>query len=176
MVLCRERFAQDLDRQVFPGLQGGPLMHIIAAKAVCLHEALQPSFKTYAEQIVRNAQCLAECLKADGLRIVSGGTDNHLMLVDVTSMNITGKEAATALDKAGITVNKNAIPFDPRSPAITSGIRLGTPAITTRGMKEPQIRQIARWIVDGMKSAADDARLADIRKEVCKLTDQYPLE
>ncbi|NLE67200.1 MAG: serine hydroxymethyltransferase, partial [Lentisphaerae bacterium] len=176
MVLCRERFAQDLDRQVFPGLQGGPLMHIIAAKAVCLHEALQPSFKTYAEQIVRNAQCLAECLKADGLRIVSGGTDNHLMLVDVTSMNITGKEAATALDKAGITVNKNAIPFDPRSPAITSGIRLGTPAITTRGMKEPQIRQIASWIVDGMKNAADDARLADIRKEVCKLTDQYPLE
>ena len=176
MVLCRERFAQDLDKQVFPGLQGGPLMHIVAAKAVCLHEALQPSFKTYAEQIVRNAQCLAECLKAEGLRIISGGTDNHLMLVDVTSLNITGKEAATALDKAGITVNKNAVPFDPRSPAITSGIRLGTPAITTRGMKEPQIRQIARWIVDGMRGASDDARLADIRKEVCKLTEQYPLD
>ena len=176
MIMCRKNFAQDLDKQVFPGLQGGPLMHVIAGKAVCLQEALQPSFKAYAEQIVRNAQCLAECLKADGLRIISGGTDNHLMLADVTSMNITGKDAATALDKAGITVNKNSIPFDPHSPAITSGIRLGTPAITTRGMKEPQIQQIARWITDAIKSAADDARLAGIRVEVCKLTAQYPLQ
>ena len=176
MIMCRERFAQDVDKQVFPGLQGGPLMHVIAGKAVCFQEALQPAFKAYAEQIVRNAQCLAESLKADGLRIVSGGTDTHLMLVDVTSMNITGKEAAAALDKAGITVNKNAIPFDPHSPAITSGIRLGTPAITTRGMKEPQIQQIAGWIVDGMRNSADDGKLAAIRQEVCRLTEQYPLQ
>lgn len=176
MILCRERFAQDVDRQVFPGLQGGPLMHVIAGKAVCFQEALQPAFKTYAEQIVRNAQCLAESLKAEGLRIISGGTDTHLMLVDVTSMNITGKEAATALDKAGITVNKNSIPFDSHSAAITSGIRLGTPAITTRGMKEPQIQQIARWIVNTMQNTADDDKLAGIRQEVCRLTAQYPLQ
>ena len=176
MILCRERFAQDVDKQVFPGLQGGPLMHVIAGKAVCFQEALQPSFKAYAEQIVRNAQCLAESLKADGLRIVSGGTDTHLMLVNVTSLNITGKEAATALDKAGITVNKNSLPFDTHSAAVTSGIRLGTPAITTRGMKEPQIQQIARWIVEGMRNAANDGKLAAIRQEVCRLTAQFPLQ
>ncbi len=175
MIICQERFAQDLDRLIFPGLQGGPLMHIIAAKAVCFHEALQPSFKTYQEQVVRNAQAMAEALKAEGLRIVSGGTDNHLMLVDLSPINVTGKEAASALDKAGITVNKNMIPFDAKSPFITSGIRIGTPAITTRGMKEQEMKLIAGWIAQVLKNLADENMPAAVKQQVLAMTEQFPL-
>lgn len=175
MIMCQERFAEDIDRQVFPGLQGGPLMHIIAAKAVCFAQALQPSFKEYQEQLVRNAQTLSEALKDQGFRIVSGGTDNHLMLVDLSPMNMTGKDAATALDKAGITVNKNLIPFDTKSPFITSGIRLGTPAITTRGMREPEMKQVAEWIAYTLRNLKKNKVLADIRKQVVALTERFPL-
>ncbi|MDD5676565.1 MAG: ribose 5-phosphate isomerase B [Kiritimatiellae bacterium] len=175
VILCQARFAQDIDHQVFPGLQGGPLMHIIAAKAVCFHEALQPAFKGYQEQVVRNAQTLSESLKAEGLRIVSGGTDNHLMLVDLSSLNVTGKDAATALDKAGITVNKNMIPFDTKSPFVTSGIRIGTPAVTTRGMQAPEMKLIAGWIVQGLRNIANADALAAIKKQVIALTDKFPL-
>ena len=145
-ILCRSRYAQDIDRQIFPGMQGGPFMHIIAAKAVCFAEAARPEFKTYQEQVVRNARHLAESLRAEGMRIVSGGTDNHLALIDVTALGITGKDAATALNAAGITVNKNAIPFDALGTAVTSGFRVGTPAITTRGMKEPGNGAHCQWI------------------------------
>jgi glycine hydroxymethyltransferase len=174
-ILCRDRFAQEVDRQVFPGLQGGPLMHVIAAKAVCFAEAMKPEFKTYQEQVVRNAKHLAEGLRAEGLRIVSGGTDNHLALVDVTPAGITGKDAATALNTAGITVNKNAIPFDPHGPAVTSGIRVGTPALTTRGMKEPEMARIAQWIGHALRNTANPAVLADIRKEVVGFSADFPV-
>lgn len=174
-ILCQSRFAQDIDRQIFPGLQGGPLMHIIAAKAVCFHEALQPAFKKYQEQVVRNAQTLSEGLKADGIRIVSGGTDNHLMLVDLSAMNVTGKDAAGALDKAGITVNKNMIPFDPRSPFLTSGLRIGTPAVTTRGMKAPEMKSIAGWIVQVLRNIDKEETLAAVKQQVTALTAKFPL-
>ncbi len=174
-ILCRERFAQDIDRQIFPGLQGGPLMHVIAAKAVCFAEALKPEFKAYQEQTIRNARHLVDTLQAEGLRIVSGGTDNHLALVDVTPAGITGRDAATALNAAGITVNKNAIPFDPRSPAVTSGIRVGAPALTTRGMKEPEMEQIARWIGLALRSATNDSVLAGIRKDVVAFSAGFPV-
>ncbi len=174
-IMCKEKFAKEIDRQIFPGLQGGPLMHIIAAKAVCFHEAMQPAFKKYQEQTVRNAKTLAAALKKQGLRIVSGDTDNHLMLVDLSSANITGKDAATALDKAGITVNKNAIPFDTKSPAITSGIRIGTPAVTTRGMKEQEMELIAKLIVDVIENHQNDDKLKHIKEEVIALTDKFPL-
>src|SRR5437667_2484140 len=150
LVLCREQYAKDLDRTVFPGIQGGPLMHIIAAKAVCLKEAAQPGFAEYQRQIVRNAQALAGALERQGFRIVSGGTDNHLMLVDLTPRQITGKEAETALDQVGITVNKNLIPYDTQKPLVTSGIRIGTPAVTTRGMGEGEMREIASLIDDAL--------------------------
>jgi glycine hydroxymethyltransferase len=174
-IMCKETFAKEIDRQIFPGLQGGPLMHIIAAKAVCFYEAMQPAFKKYQEQTVRNAKTLAETLKKYGLRIVSGDTDNHLMLVDLTPANITGKDAATALDKAGITVNKNTIPFDSKSPAVTSGIRIGTAAVTTRGMKEKEMELIARFIVDGIENYNAEEKLKNIRQEVIALTDRFPL-
>jgi glycine hydroxymethyltransferase len=175
MVLCRERFAQELDRQVFPGLQGGPLMHTIAAKAVCFREALQPAFQQYSRDILRNAQTLARILVEGGLRLVSGGTDNHLMLVDLTPFNTTGRDAATALEKAGITVNKNAIPFDPKPPAVTSGVRLGTPAITTRGLRESETAQLAEWILDVLKHPGDEARQQSIRAEVATLCRRFPI-
>ncbi len=175
MILCRRQYAAEIDRQIFPGLQGGPLMHVIAAKAVCLHQAMQPGFKSYQEQIIRNAQALAEALKGENLRLVSGGTDNHLLLVDLTSLGITGKDAALALDRSGITINKNMIPFDPLSPAVTSGIRLGTPAVTTRGMQEPEMRQIAGWILRVLRRLPDESVQADVRKEVLALTARFPL-
>jgi glycine hydroxymethyltransferase len=175
LILCREKYAADIDKQVFPGIQGGPLMHIIAAKAVCFLEALQPAFKTYAQQVVVNARIVADELARAGVRIVSGGTDNHLMLVDLSPVNVTGKDATVALDQAGITVNKNAIPFDTKSPFVTSGIRVGTPAITSRGMKEAEMVQIAAWIARVIKAPSDAAVLAQVRDEVQALTARFPV-
>jgi len=175
MVLCREKFAKDLDRALFPGIQGGPLMHVIAAKAVALQEALQPSFKVYQEQVVRNAKAMAAALEARGWRIISGGTDNHLMLVDVFQQGIPGNEAESTLDKAGITVNKNGIPFDPNPPLKPSGIRLGSPAITTRGMKEPEMELIAGWIDAALRNRAEAEAVARIRQEVFALTSRFPI-
>jgi len=174
MVLCHENFAVDIDKQMFPGIQGGPLMHVIAAKAVCFHEALQPAFKDYGQQILRNAARLAEKLTQAGLSLVSGGTDNHLMLVDLNPLGITGKDAATALDKAGIIVNKNTIPFDTRSPFVTSGIRIGTPAATTRGMKEPEMDQLAKWLVAVLKDPGNETLIERTRREVAELCAQFP--
>jgi glycine hydroxymethyltransferase len=170
-----QTIGKEIDRSVFPGQQGGPLMHIVAAKAVALGEALRPEFKTYAAQIVANAHVLAAELKAAGFRIVSGGTDNHLMLVDVFQKGILGSEAELALGKAGITVNKNTIPYDVNPPLKASGIRLGTPAMTTRGMKEPEMRQIATWIEKALARRNDDAALERIRHEVADLANQFPL-
>jgi len=175
MVLCREKYAQEIDRQVFPGLQGGPLMHTIAAKAVCFKEALSPGFTDYQRQVVRNARILSGYLANHGMRIVSGGTDNHLMLVDLTPLNTTGKEASTALEKAGIIVNKNAIPFDTRPPAVTSGIRIGTPAVTTRGLKEAEMEILGGWIVAAVKHPSDDKALAGIKREVEALATKFPV-
>jgi glycine hydroxymethyltransferase len=175
MILCREQYAKDVDRQIFPGTQGGPFMHSIAAKAVCFHEALQPSFKTYQQQVAKNAQALAIAMEDNGFRIVSGGTDNHLMLVDLTSIDVTGKDAAAALDKARITVNKNAIPFDQRSPFVTSGIRLGSPTVTTRGMKEPEMAQIAHHIKTVLDAPTNDGVIDFARNEVIALTSRFPL-
>ncbi|MDD2237365.1 MAG: ribose 5-phosphate isomerase B [Kiritimatiellae bacterium] len=175
MILCQERFAADINRQVFPGIQGGPLMHVIAAKAVCFEEALQPSFKEYAQQVIKNAQALSTSLQDAGLRIVSGGTDNHMMLVDLTPIDVTGKDAATALDKACITVNKNAIPFDTTSPFVTSGVRLGTAALTTRGMKEDEMRTIAGFIVDVLKNSDNEKVIEGVRSKVIELTAGYPV-
>jgi glycine hydroxymethyltransferase len=173
MILCQARFAQDIDRQIFPGIQGGPLMHVIAAKAVCFHEALQPTFKEYAGQIVKNAQTMAAALENAGLRIVSGGTENHMMLVDLRPVNVTGKDAATVLDKAQITVNKNAIPFDTQSPFVTSGIRVGTPAVTTRGMKEPEMRMIAGFITEILRDAQSEKTISKVREEVLTFTARF---
>jgi glycine hydroxymethyltransferase len=174
-VFCKEQYAKDLDKIVFPGIQGGPLMHVIAAKAVCFHEALQPEFKEYQKQIVANAKVMAEALAAEGFRIVSGGTDNHLMLVDVFTKKVTGREAQETLERASITVNKNAIPFDANPPAVASGIRVGTPAVTTRGMKEPEMRQIARWIAEVLHHLNDEAAIQRVRGEVEALTGKFPL-
>ena len=170
-----QTIGKEIDRSVFPGQQGGPLVHIVAAKAVAFGEALRPEFKTYAAQIVANAQVLAASLKEAGFRIVSGGTDNHLMLVDVFQKGILGSEAELALGKAGITVNKNTIPYDVNPPLKASGIRLGTPAMTTRGMKEPEMRQIATWIEKALARRSDDAALERIRGEVAELANQFPL-
>ena len=175
MILCREKYAADIDRQVFPGIQGGPLMHTIAAKAVCFHEALQPAFKQYQQQVVKNAHALAAAMQDDDIRLVSGGTDNHLMLVDLTKADISGKDAAIALDKAAITVNKNGIPFDKKSPFVTSGIRIGTPAVTTRGMKEAEMEKIADFIKRAIRNADNEAVLAQIREEVLALTAEFPI-
>lgn len=175
MIMCREEFGKGLDTAVFPGTQGGPLMHIICAKAVALGEALKPEFKTYQEQIIKNAKFMAQELGSHGLRIVSGGTDNHMMLVDLRSQNVSGKDAANKLHEAGITVNKNLIPFDPQSAFITSGIRIGTPAVTTRGMKEPEMSQIAGFIVEVISHMDNEAIITKIRQEVVKLCQKYPL-
>ena len=175
MVLCRAQYAKDLDRAVFPGLQGGPLMHIIAAKAVCLKEAMEPGFVEYQRQIVANARRLASGLAAAGFRLVSGGTDNHLMLVDVFSKGLTGKVAEAALGKAGITVNKNAIPFDRNPPMVASGIRVGTPAITSRGMREAEMDTVAELIARALASPEDEAALGAIRTEVEGLCRRFPL-
>jgi glycine hydroxymethyltransferase len=175
MVLCRERYAKDLDRSVFPGVQGGPLMHIIAAKAVCFKEAGEPGFAVYQRQIVANAARLARVLTDAGFRLVSGGTDNHLMLVDVFSQGITGKVAEAALGKAGITVNKNAIPFDQNPPMTASGIRIGTPAITSRGMAEAEMDIVGELIVRALKTPDDDAALGMVRVEVERLCRKFPL-
>jgi glycine/serine hydroxymethyltransferase len=173
--LCKEKHAKDIDSQTFPGIQGGPLMHVIAAKAVCFHEALQPSFKEYQGQIVRNARALAEGMKRNGYRLVSGGTDNHLMLVDVGARGLTGKECQAALDEAGITTNKNTIPFETRSPFQASGIRLGTPAVTTRGMKEPQMAAIGDMISEALLDIKNLDTLSKVRQRVRELTASFPL-
>ncbi|HOE37774.1 MAG TPA: ribose 5-phosphate isomerase B [Kiritimatiellia bacterium] len=175
MVLCKEAYAADIDKQVFPGIQGGPLMHVIAAKAVCFLEALQPAYKEYVRQVVINAQTLAAELEKAGLRIVSGGTDNHLMLADLTPLGVTGKDAATALDHALITVNKNAIPFDKQKPFVTSGIRLGTPAVTSRGMKEADMAQIAAWIGAIVAKPGDEKLQQRIRGEVAAFSEKFPV-
>jgi glycine hydroxymethyltransferase len=175
LVLCREPYAKDLDRTVFPGVQGGPLMHVIAAKAVCLKEAAEPAFVDYQKQVVANAKRLAASLTACGFRLVSGGTDNHLMLVDVFSKGITGKVAEAALGKAGITVNKNAIPFDQNPPMVASGIRVGTPAVTTRGMRETEMDAIADLIARALKTPDDDHALGLVRAEVENLCRTFPL-
>ncbi len=175
MILCHKAWAAAIDKAVFPGSQGGPLMHIIAAKAVAFGEALQPSFKEYAQQVVNNAKVLSEELTAKGINIVSGGTDNHLMLIDTRNLNITGKAAEHVLDEVGITVNKNAIPFDPTSPFVTSGIRVGTPAATARGMKEDAMKVIAEVIAMVLKNPEDAATLDKARGMVRGLTAQYPL-
>jgi glycine hydroxymethyltransferase len=175
LVLCREKFAKEIDSQTFPGIQGGPLMHVIAGKAVCFHEALQPSFKIYQEQIVRNARALADGMKRNGFRLVSGGTDNHLMLVDVGAKNLTGKDCQIALDEGGITVNKNTIPFETRSPFQASGVRLGTPAVTTRGMKEAEMAAIADMIAEVLMDLKNVDTLAKVRQRVRELTARYPL-
>jgi glycine hydroxymethyltransferase len=175
LILCEQQFAAGVDRSVFPGQQGGPLVHIVAAKAVAFKEALQPEFATYAKQTVANAKALGEAMQAEGFRIVSGGTDTHLILVDVFAKGILGSEAEFALGEAGITVNKNAIPFDVNPPMKPSGIRLGTPALTTRGMKEDQMRTIAKWIATALEHRSDAAKLAEIRGLVGELAEQFPL-
>jgi glycine hydroxymethyltransferase len=175
-VLCKEQWAKKLNSTVFPGLQGGPLMHVIAGKAVIFREAAQPEFRKYAEQVVKNAKVLSEELTRGGLRIVSGGTDNHLLLVDVTTIDgVTGKIGEQSLDKAGITVNKNMIPHDPRKPLDPSGVRIGTPALTTRGMKEAEMKQIAGWILAALKSAGNADALSRIRDSVRELASEFPV-
>ncbi|NOQ52783.1 MAG: aminotransferase class I/II-fold pyridoxal phosphate-dependent enzyme [Desulfuromonadaceae bacterium] len=175
MILCTEEWAKKLNSNIFPGIQGGPLMHVIAAKAVALKEALSPEFSEYAQQVVKNAQTLANELIAKGYKLVSGGTDNHLMLVDFTGTELTGKVAEATLEKAGITVNKNAVPFDPRSPFVTSGIRIGTPATTTRGLKEPEMLKVAAWIDRALNNIDNEAELAKIRAEIKELCQAFPL-
>jgi len=175
MILCREAWAKEIDKAVFPGTQGGPLMHVIAAKAVSFGEALQPSFKTYAQNVIDNAKAMAEELLAQGLNIVSGGTDNHLLLVDLRGINLTGKVAQHLLDEVGITVNKNAIPFDPTSPFVTSGIRIGTPAATSRGFDQAAMKSIAQMIALTLKNPNDAAVHDKVRGMVADLTAQYPM-
>jgi glycine hydroxymethyltransferase len=175
MVFCREPYAKDLDRNVFPGVQGGPLMHIIAAKAVCLKEAAEPAFEQYQRQVVANAARLAAVLSSAGFRLVSGGTDTHLLLLDVFSKGLTGKAAEAALGRAGITVNKNAIPFDKNPPMVASGIRIGTPAVTTRGMREPEMELVGELVARALVAPDDDGVLATVRVEVEKLCRKFPL-
>jgi len=175
MILAKAEFGPAIDKTVFPGMQGGPLVHIMAAKAVCFHEAMQPEFKEYARQIVSNAKVLAETLASEGFRIVSGGTDTHLMLVDVFAKGMLGSEAEKALGEAGITVNKNAIPFDTNPPMKPSGIRIGTPALTTRGMKESEMRQIGRWIAEALLHRSDAGVVGKVRRQVVEMADRFPL-
>jgi glycine hydroxymethyltransferase len=175
MILSNAQFAAAIDKVVFPGMQGGPLVHIIAAKAICFQEAMQPEFRDYAKQVVANAKVLAETLASEGFRIISGGTDTHLMLVDVFSKGMLGSEAEKALGEAGITVNKNAIPFDTNPPMKPSGIRIGSPALTTRGMKEGEMQQVGRWIADALLRRNDAPVLEKIRKEVFGLCEAFPL-
>jgi len=175
LILCQQEFAAGMDRSVFPGQQGGPLMHVIAAKAVAFREALQPEFAAYAQQIVTNAKVLAAALAEKGFRIISGGTDTHVILIDVFEKGMLGSEAEHALGEAGITVNKNAIPYDTNPPMRPSGIRIGTPALTTRGMKEPEMQRVASWIVEALEHRSDPAALARIRAQVGELAEQFPL-
>jgi glycine hydroxymethyltransferase len=175
MILSKAEFAQAIDKVVFPGMQGGPLVHIIAAKAVCFQEAMQPEFRDYARQVVANAKVLAQTLAEQGFRIISGGTDTHLMLVDVFSKGMLGSEAEKALGDAGITVNKNAIPFDTNPPLKPSGVRIGSPALTTRGMKEAEMRQVGTWIAEALTHRNEAATLAKVRKQVLELCDAFPL-
>jgi glycine hydroxymethyltransferase len=175
LILSREEYAKAIDKQIFPGIQGGPLMHVIAAKAVSFEEALRPSFKEYASNVIQNAQALAESLMERGFNLVSGGTDNHLVLVDLRNKGVTGKDAEKALDHAGITVNKNTVPGETESPFVTSGVRIGTPALTTRGLGVPEMREIARLIDDAIQSRGDDVSIARIRGEVTELCTRFPL-
>jgi glycine hydroxymethyltransferase len=175
LVLCREKYAKDLDRITFPGIQGGPLMHIIAAKAICLREAAQPEFREYGKQVVANAKALAAGVAKRGNRIVSGGTDNHLFLIDVHSRGLTGSAAQPAFDRAGLTINKNSIPFDPLPPMKAGGIRVGTPAVTTRGMREPEMDRIAGWIAEMLSNLGDAGVEQRIRGEVAELAAKFPL-
>jgi glycine hydroxymethyltransferase len=175
MVLCKAEHAKTVDSKVFPGMQGGPLMHVIAAKAVAFKEALSPEFKIYQQQIVKNAQALAGVLKQNGFRLTSGGTDNHLMLVDLRKSELTGKVAQETLEKARITVNRNAVPFDTRSPFVTSGIRIGTPAVTTRGMKEKEMEMIGDFITRALANPSNDGALRAIATEVSELCRRFPV-
>lgn len=175
MILCTEEWAKKINSNIFPGIQGGPLMHVIAAKAVAFKEALSPEFKEYSEQVVINARILAAELVKRGYKLVSGGTDNHLMLLDFTGTEITGKVAEATLEKAGLTVNKNAVPFDTRSPFVTSGVRIGTPATTTRGLKEPEMIKVAEWMDRALNAIDDDSVLEEIRSEVKELCLRFPL-
>jgi glycine hydroxymethyltransferase len=175
LCLAKEEYGKTINSRVFPGIQGGPLMHIIAGKAICFGEALRPEFKKYARQIIENAKTLAEVLLEGGLKLVSGGTDNHLLLVDVTPLGIGGKLAEQALDLCGITVNKNMIPYDERKPVDPSGIRVGTPALTTRGMKADEMRSIAGWILEALRAPSDTTVLDRIRGEISELCKQFPV-
>ncbi len=175
LVLCKTAFAKELDKLTFPGIQGGPLVHTIAAKAVCLKEAMEPAFKEYQQQVAKNAKTLAAAIVRRGLRVVSGGTDNHLLLVEVHSRGITGNDAEKALDRAGITVNKNSIPFDPLPPMKAGGIRLGTPSITTRGMKEAEMEMIAGWIGEILASIGNAETEQRVRKQVAELAGKFPI-
>jgi glycine hydroxymethyltransferase len=174
-VFCKAQYAKELDKMVFPGIQGGPLMHVIAAKAVCFQEALQPEFRAYQKQVLLNARALAEALADRGFRIVAGGTDTHLALVDVFSKKVTGKQAERALENAGITVNKNVIPFDTNPPMVASGIRVGTPAVTTRGLREPEMQLIAQWISEVLHNVEDESVQQRVRSQVEELSEQFPL-
>jgi glycine hydroxymethyltransferase len=174
LILCKEQWAKAIDKAIFPGLQGGPLMHVIAAKAVAFKEALDPSFKEYQQKVLDNAQALASALTEKGFRLVSGGTDNHLMLIDVRNKNITGKAAEKALDKAGITVNKNTIPNDPQSPFVTSGLRIGTPAVTTRGMKPETMKEIADLIDQVLSDHENESNLAAVKEKVNNICSKFP--
>ncbi len=175
MIMCREQYAKAVDKAIFPGMQGGPLMHIIAAKAVAFREALTPEFREYQKKIVHNASAFASSLKDNNFRLVSGGTDNHLILIDLTSRDITGKDLEKALDKAGITVNKNTVPSEKRSPFVTSGVRVGTPAVTTRGFGEAEMKFLAKWIDDVARNMDDEKVLSRVRSEVLELCGKYPL-
>jgi glycine hydroxymethyltransferase len=175
MILCKEAFAKKIDSRVFPGIQGGPLMHAVAAKAVAFGEAMKPSFKRYAAQVVKNAQALAGELVKRGYAITTGGTDNHLMLVDLRSKGVTGKDAAQALEEAGMILNKNGVPFDDAPPAVTSGIRLGSAGVSTRGMKEKQMRQIAEWMDTVITGRADAKLKARVKRDVAKLCRKFPV-
>ncbi len=175
LILCKEAWAKEIDKAVFPGVQGGPLMHVIAAKAVAFKEALTPEWKAYQKQIVANAAALAKGLQGEGWRLVSGGTDNHLMLVDVFAKGLTGKVAEKTLDKAGITANKNTIPFDTNSPMVASGIRLGTPALTTRGMKEGEMAEVAKLVSRALHAVENETELAEVKRQVGKICDRFPL-
>ena len=175
LILCKEEFARKIDKSIFPGIQGGPLMHVIAAKAVAFGEAQQPEFKTYIQQVKKNAKALSDALIAEGIDIVSGGTDNHLLLVNLRSLGITGKVAEHVLDEVGITVNKNTIPFDTESPFVTSGIRIGTPAVTTRGFKEEEMKETASIIALLLKNPEDENTKKEAKERVASLTDKFPL-
>jgi glycine hydroxymethyltransferase len=175
MILSSEEFGKTLNSQIFPGIQGGPLMHVIAAKAVSFGEALDPKFKRYQKRVLENARTLAQELADAGFTLVSGGTDNHLMLIDLTNKDITGKDAEIALDKAGITVNKNTVPFETRSPFVTSGIRIGTPALTTRGMQPRDMRKVAAWIVESLAVRNNETRLFAISRKIERFASKFPL-